>query len=248
MTYHILNGDVLAGQLKETDIKGQFIICAECLIDGDLTGDTLQQFWLSRANYIADNYKTTTDRYYHKCVSEFEKIIDLPVGTEVCLWFENDLFCQANMWFVISLLFKGGKENKIFRVFPAIVNKADLWKGFGISDTKMLEQAYRSRVQFSEAGLILGESLWNAYKVSDFDKLIELSKQESQVFEYLGEVCQAHIDRFPTDNSPGRPDRAVKEIMQNKSKEFEEVFSEFSDKHGIYGFGDSQVKVIYDRN
>lgn len=245
MTYHILNGDCLAEQLRQTNIQGQFIVCAECLVDGDLNGDTLSQFWTTRAKYIADTYNTTTENYY-KCVIEFEKIINLPDGSEVCLWFENDLFCQANMWFVLSLL-KGQTQNKISRVFPIIDNNNDLWKGFGISDAQMLEQAYNSKIQFTDEDISLADNLWDAYKISDFKKLKELSRQHSQCFQYLNEVCQAHIDRFPTDNAMGRPDKTVKEIIENKSKDFQVVFSEFSAQQGIYGFGDLQLKHIYDR-
>ena len=75
----------------------------------------------------------------------------------------------------------------------------------------------------------------------------ELSKKQSDCFEYLEGVCQAHIDRFPSDKTLGRPDKVVKEIIDTNSTEFQVVFSEFSDREGIYGFGDLQVKNIYDR-
>ncbi|MCB9075387.1 MAG: DUF1835 domain-containing protein [Chitinophagales bacterium] len=246
MTYHILNGDCLADQLKQTNIQGQFIICAECLVDGDLTGDTLSQYWTTRAKFISFTYNTAMDDYYNKCVIELEKIINLPDTSEVCLWFENDLFCQTNMWFILSLLSKK-QVKKIFRVFPIIDSNIDLWKGFGISNTQMLEQAYNSKIPFTSKDIKLGDYLWNAYKISDFKKLKELSRQESYCFQHLDEVCQAHIDRFPTDNSLGRPDKIVKEIIENKSEDFQVVFSNFSERQGIYGFGDLQVKNIYDR-
>ena len=245
MTYHILNGDCLAEQLKETNIQGQIIICSECLVEGDLGGDTLSQFWDTRANYIAKTYNTTPDDYYKKCVSGFEAIINLPGDSEVCLWFENDLFCQANMWFIISLLNRG-QNHKIFRVFPVIENNDHLWKGFRSSTSQMLEQAYNSKVPFTNDDLILGESLWNAFQTSDFKQLSRLSLEQSHCFQYLAEVCQAHIDRFPADKSPGRPEREVKDIMQGNSKDFQTVFSEFSDRQGIYGFSDLQVKRMFD--
>jgi hypothetical protein len=77
-------------------------------------------------------YKVSTEDYLNKTVTEFEKLNHLPDHSEVCLWFENDLFCQANMWFVISIL-ANQPTLKIFRIFPVIENKADLWKGFGVA-------------------------------------------------------------------------------------------------------------------
>ncbi|MBK8736432.1 MAG: DUF1835 domain-containing protein, partial [Saprospiraceae bacterium] len=86
-----------------------------------------------------------------------------------------------------------------------------------------------------------------AYQNNDLDKLSMLAKSQSNCFEYLDEVCQAHIDRFPLDKSLGRPEKLVKEIIETKSKEFQIVCSEFADREGIYGFGDLQIKNIFDR-
>jgi hypothetical protein len=245
-TYHILNGDCLADQLGQTKINQDFIVCRECLIDGNLTADNSSDFWAIRAKFIADTYNTSTEEYFNRAVKEFEKLKTLPDNSEVCLWFENDLFCQTNMWFVISLL-AIQPTIKLYRVFPTIKNNIDTWKGFGISSAEMLEQSYSSKVLFKSQDIDLGNNLWTAYKSSNFKKLKELSNIQSDCFQYLEEVCQAHIDRFPTDNSLGRPDKTVKEIIETKSTNFEDVFSEFSIRQGIYGFGDLQLKNIYDR-
>lgn len=88
-TYHILNGDCLAEQLKQTKINQNFIVCRECLIDGDLYADNISDFWTIRAKFIADTYNISTEEYFSKTVSEFEKLNNLPDNSEVYLWFEN---------------------------------------------------------------------------------------------------------------------------------------------------------------
>ena len=40
-TYHILNGDCLAEQLRQTKINQNFIVCRECFIDGNLYADNI---------------------------------------------------------------------------------------------------------------------------------------------------------------------------------------------------------------
>jgi hypothetical protein len=245
-TYHILNGDCLADQLRQTKINQDFIVCRECLIEGNVYADNLTNFWTIRAKFIADTYEVSTKEYLNKTVSEFEKLNNLPDNSEICLWFENDLFCQTNMWFVISIL-ANQPTLKIFRIFPLTENNIDTWKGFGIANPEKLEQAYYSKIQFTLDDIELGKNLWTAYQNGDLDKLNKLAKSQSDCFEYLEEVCQAHIDRFPLDKSLGRPDKVVIEIIETKSKEFQIVFSEFADKEGIYGFGDLQIKNIYDR-
>lgn len=245
-TYHILNGDCLANQLASTSINGNYIICRECLIEGDLTAGDTTGFWEMRAKFISKTYRTSPEEYYNNTVKEFEKLKEIGDHAEVCLWFEHDLFCQANMWFMISLL-AGKPSIQLYRVYPAIKNEADTWKGFGIADEQMLEESYASRVLFTPRDRELGSNLWAAYKNKDFKKLKELSKQESACFQYLEEVCQAHMDRFSDDHSLGRPQQAVKEIMETGPKDFQTVFHEFSKREGIYGFGDLQVKKLYEK-
>jgi len=245
-TFHILNGDCLADQLRQTKINQNFIICRECLIEGNVYSDNIDDFWKIRAHFIADTYYTSTEEYFFKVVSEFEKIKNLPNNSEVCLWFENDLFCQTNMWFVISILANYPKL-KIFRVFPIIENKADIWKGFGTANTKKLELEYDSKSQFKVDDIKLGIDLWEAYRKNDFIKLSQLAKSKSNCFQYLEEICQANMDRFPLDNSLSRPEKVIKQILKTKSKEFNIVFLEFVDKEGIYGFGNLQIKNLYDK-
>lgn len=243
-TFHILNGDCLAEQLKVTKINQNFIICRECLIDGNVSADDLSKLWEVRAEFISDTFGA--DDYFQKVVEELTKIQHLPEGSEVCLWFENDLFCQVNMWFVLSLLLKK-PDLKFFRVFPIIANDADMWKGFGVATSEVLEKAYETKVVFQAQDIALGVKLWEAYQSQDFIKLKELSKQDSDCFQYLEEVCQANIDRFPKDDSLNRPERVIREIIEGNPKDFQEVFAKFSAREGIYGFGDLQVKEIFER-
>lgn len=243
-TFHILNGDCLAEQLKETNLNKDFIICRECLIDGNVSADDLSEFWKVRATFISDTFGA--DDYHQKVVHELTKIDQIPRDSDVYLWFENDLFCQTNMWFMLSLLSK--KVNlKLFRVFPVVENNADIWKGFGVATSESLEKAYETKVVFQAQDIELGVKLWEAYQSQDFVKLKELSKQHSDCFQYLEEVCAAHIDRFPKGNSLGRPERIIREIIEGNSKDFQEVFAEFSAREGIYGFGDLQIKEIFER-
>lgn len=244
--YHILNGDSLADQLRLTKINQDFIICRECLIEGNVQAGNLSDFWKTRAEFISSTYNVSTEEYYNKTVSEFEKLNSILDNAEICLWFENDLFCQANMWFVIFLL-SNRPGLKIFRIFPLIENGAETWKGFGISNSEMLEQAYNLKIEFTPADIELGYDLWTAYQNSDLDKLKVLSKKPSKCFQYLEEVCQAHVERFPHGTATGRPDKVVKEIIETSSTDFQSVLSEFSMREGIYGFGDVQLKTIYDR-
>jgi len=42
--YNILNGDSLRIQLPNT-VSGEIIITRECLVDGDVSGETMEEFF-----------------------------------------------------------------------------------------------------------------------------------------------------------------------------------------------------------
>ena len=82
MIYNILNGDALAYSFAAATIEGDIIVMREALIDGDVAANSLQALWHARAKHFG----TTTTEYYNKSVTEFEKIINAPDGSEFNLW------------------------------------------------------------------------------------------------------------------------------------------------------------------
>ena len=72
MVYNILNGDSLANSFPDAKIEGDIIVVREGLIDGDLSGDNLHDFWQSRASYMG----LTESEYNNSVVKEFEKIMN----------------------------------------------------------------------------------------------------------------------------------------------------------------------------
>ncbi|NBA86817.1 DUF1835 domain-containing protein [Emticicia sp. CRIBPO] len=244
MIYHILNGDALAYQFP---LEGEVIVCRECLIDGDLSGADLPAFFKSRAAYISGTFEEREESYYEGVVPEFEKILRIAAGSEINLWFEDDLFCQANLWFVFSLIAAGPDDLKIYRVFPEIPEGENHWRGFGFPDVTLLHKAFAKRKRLTAEDLSQGRQLWGAYQSGDLETLKKLAAQASEGFNLLAEVVEAHAERFSADGGLGRPEKTVKKIMETRTSDFHHLFSYFFLEEGIYGFGDTQVKAIYDR-
>ena len=143
------------------------------------------------------------------------------------------------MWFCLSLIKDAHAE--IYRVAPVIKNQKDIWKGFGILGKEDLQRSFEAREKFSRKDLELGVNLWNAYQNQDFEKLEILSKTESKCFPGLEDVCKAEIEK------EDRPKAVLQKIMRNGETIFGAVFQKFNETEGIYGFGDLQVKRIYDQ-
>ncbi len=235
--FHITNGDYLADDLKETSIEGEIIICREALVSGNLKADSLKDFWDLRADVISEDYNVSKESYYQKSVSEFEKILNIPEGSEVNLWFEDDLFCQINLWFCISLL-SNINNLKIYRIFPKTTVE-NHWKGFANYDYSDLKNALESKVLFNENDIDLAVNLWKAYQNNDIDSLKQLSENQSNCFHFLKEVIDAYINTNPED--------FITNQIENGLTDFESVFKQFQEELGIFGFGDLQVRKIYEK-
>lgn len=241
MQKHILPGDSIIEPFRETNIAGEIIVCRECLIDGDLSAESLEEFWRVREDFLKDAYGETqkSDDFYKQNVrGEFEKLLNTPKDTELNLWFEYELFCQANLWFCLYLLKDSGAD--IYRVAPVVRSEDDVWLGFGGLNPDDLRTCFDARTKLSRNDVSLGADLWKAFQENDFDQLRDLSRTESECFPYLNEVCEAAIEK------QFRPRRSVKTIIESGESNFGKVFQKFNEIEGVYGFGDLQVKKIFD--
>jgi len=241
----LLNGDCLAEQLQDAELPVERIIFREALISGPVGGATWEEFWETRVGFLTQNYGATAQAVQEKTVAELEKIRSLADGIELSLWFEDDLFCQVNLWFVLKLLSES-HNIKIYRVFPPKASSANSWKGFGNASAAALAQAYESKVLFTSSDLALGKTLWEAYRLGDGAQLIALSKSVSPCFRQLAEVCQAQLDRISEDPSERRPEKVILELLAKGITDFDTLFYQFSEREGIYGFGDLQVRKLFD--
>jgi hypothetical protein len=236
METHILNGDALA---EKFPIAGDVIVCREALIDGPVQARG-EQFWKERATYLTDTYNADETTYFVDVKTEFEKLSQLRTQG-LNLWFEHDLFCQVNMWFVIHSVQLYKIQIPLFRVMPP-PDMLNVWSGFGRMNTADLQNCFSSRMALTDDETKLGVSLWEAFREHDFESLRKLSSVQAPAYPYLKEVCEAHIERFSSDE--GRPQKSLRAIKNSGLADFHDIFKAFSKTEGIYGFGDLQVREM----
>ncbi|MEQ9307372.1 MAG: DUF1835 domain-containing protein [Marinoscillum sp.] len=239
-TYHILNGDALKDQFP-TDLAGEIIVMRECLVDGPVHGDSLADFFRTRAEFLDSTYHDPNEKYAQKAVPEITKIANINSG-EVNLWFEDDLFCQVNLWFVCSLLYT--KKVQVNLVRP---EGSSLQYGFGGLDKEGLVKAFKKKRTLTPVNVNQFAILWFNYRKQGIERLLKLSVQVYENFPFVKEAVNAHVERFSLDGKMGRPEQTILDIIQEKSTtDFGVIFREFCQRVPIYGFGDLQVKKIYD--
>jgi hypothetical protein len=240
--YHILNGDSLMSQLPKS-IIGELIVARECLVDGNIQGDTLSELFTNRAEHIESYSQVPKGKYFESTVPEIQKIISIPAKATVYCWFEDDLFCQVNFWFVLHLLSKKKQGYKIYLVRPNMGNEYS----FGHMSQEELITAYNAATCIEAIDLKRLATLWLNYQQKNFDNLLEIAKRLLNQFPFLLPAVNAEIDRLPDDSGYGRPERQLLLIMKNlETQDFSTVFRVFHQTEGIYSFGDLQVRRMFD--
>lgn len=244
MIYQIFNGDALAYSFPDAGLPGSVIVIREALIDGDLAGDTLQEFWRTRSLSL----QVSENDYRKRVVTEFEQIRNAPSHSQFNLWFEYDLFCQVNLWFVLFFIHRLATEKTVYWVssthLPRISKQ--FWTGFGRATSSELISCYENKIMLTEEDLQYGAALWLAYKSGNLPLLAELAAMPNQAFPFVAEVIQAHIERFAPDGR-GRPEKTIESIIDEVGFDFNFVMKTFWERESIYGFGDTQIRKIYDK-
>lgn len=239
-SYHILNGDALKERFPR-EIEGERIIMRECLVDGPVGGRSIEELLKTRAKFLSTEYGGTETEYFSKVAVELKKIVSIPTGSSVYLWFEDDLFCQANLWFVLHLLASHSRSNQLYLVRPKIHSQY----GFGAYQPDELSNLLSNRIRLTRIEDL--SKLWSYYQNGELSELRELAVQLSTEYPFLLQAVVAHIERIPSKNSFGRPTEVIKQIINELgTSEFGPIFREFSKRESVYGFGDLQVKRIFD--
>ncbi len=239
---HILNGDALHDRFPE-GLEGRTLVARECLVDGDVMGNTLKEVSQSREEFLLDVYGVPMGDYRENSLAEFKKIQTIPSGEEVVLWFEDDLFCQVNLWFVIWLLDEARKDHPLFLVRPLAGSRY----AFANLDEAGLIQSFEAKMAITPAHRSAFASMWKAYQYEDRIAMHRLATGPLADYDFLLPVIDAEVARYRDESGISPMEHAVKEIIvQDPDGDFPAHFATFSHNHPIYGLGDLQFKRVWD--
>ena len=238
---HIINGDALEDQFPK-DLPGEILVFRECLIEGPKKVVEFEAFFASRAAYLSDAYGPKIKESYSRELSVplMKVVTDLKLS-EIVLWFEEDLFCQTNFWFICYFLEESGFGGKVSWAKPSGVAKYN----FGLLSKEALTAVFEDRLPVNIAKIAL---LWQAYSVNDSDKLIRLVEGIAGLSQYIIPAAIAYRDMNTSTIEKSRPYLSLLAITKTlKTTHFGKVFMVFCKKEAVYGFGDLQVKRIFDQ-
>src|SRR5205085_6229539 len=106
---HILNGDAARPELEGSGIGGDVLVFREAMACGPCpAGAGRDAFLDARAGHLAEAYGENMLRARRELGRMEARLDAIGASDEVLLWFEEDLFCQVHLWYLLDRI--GGRS------------------------------------------------------------------------------------------------------------------------------------------
>lgn len=220
------------------EIEGELLVCRECLIDGPLKGRNLTDFFAERMLFLEEFYGDPEQFYLNEVVPQFDAMQEIPKGSNVYFWFEADLFCQLNFWFSASLM-NIANGSKYYLVIPDAPNQY----GFSGLDNKQLIAAHEDPRPLSSMTMAVLQQIWKACQTSDQPTALSLANMLQISVPQLAELPKVLKNYYDEQHL-----RLLEQIIAaQETPDFGTTFQEFCKTAPQYGFGDLQLKRLFDQ-
>ena len=113
---------------------------------------------------------------------------------EVVLWFEQDLFCAVNLWYLLAWFSRRPAAARLVLVYPP----TDAVKGLGRLEPAQLAALFTERRLVTPHALALGRRAWEAYTDADPRGAVALADQDDEALPFVRQAFQHHCERFPS--------------------------------------------------
>jgi hypothetical protein len=178
---HLLNGDATAAVFPAA-LPGERAVWRDILMEGPAGADAM-----TRAAWLAPRLGVTADDYARGWREGEATLARALEHDEIVLWFEQDLFCATNLWFVIDRLAGG----HVSLVFPGLDED---FAGLGTLGPEAFAPLLERRERLSAAAVGEARDLWRAYAAAEPVALAALVP----TLPFAARAIRLHCGRFPS--------------------------------------------------
>jgi hypothetical protein len=228
---HIHNGDSVANTARRAGIPGRHVAYRETLISGPVRPNLGAQEWIEeRARFLAEHYGENLLRVRNELLEQEQLLDRAREEEEVVLWFEHDLFCLANLLYLLSRLTKCRRLSIIWCSHP-----------LGTMEDDDIFKQYHSRYAVAPAMMSAGALGWRAYISEDATDLNRMLDADFVDFPFLRDGFLLHASRFPsTRNGLGEVEQRALAGIDAGATDFASLFARFDQAPPRFGFGDGE--------
>jgi hypothetical protein len=225
---HILNGDATAAVFPAA-LPGDRAVWRDILMEGPAVRDGHV-----RATWLAPRLGVTAAEYERGWRDGMQTLARAAGDDEVVLWFEQDLFCAANLWFILDSL---PATTSARLVFPAL---GRTFAGLGTLAVDEFLPMFEARTPLGPAEREEATALWRAYASGDPTTL----PRTAGALPFRREAVRLHLGRFPsTLHGLDEVETATLHELTAGSRGFVELFQTVTDSASPLrqlGMGDVQ--------
>jgi hypothetical protein len=234
---HITSGDSSAALLERAGIEGEIVPWREALSEGPAPRLESGKEWIeTRARFLSDEYRLGFEGVRHQ-LEALEGVLERAgEAEEIVLWFDRDLFCQANFLYLLARLSTlAAGTTRISRVYGG---EREIGRMSSVEMIDLLD----TRIELTAEDLRLGRGGWEAYSSSDPRRIEEFLREPTGRLPHLGHALRLHLGRFPSmTNGLGSIEQWLLERIASGERTFASLFSRFSSEMSDYGMGDWQI-------
>lgn len=228
---HLLNGDATLSVFPPA-LPGDRVVWRDIMVEGPAVGEGA-----ARAAWLAPRLGITRDDYERRWRDGQAVLARTAVEDEVILWFEQDLFCAVNLWFVASTL---PATTPVWLVFPPVT---DTWRGLGTLAPQDLADLFEHRRPFDANARAEAGALWRAYAASEPTALARLVP----TLDFARDAVRLHLGRFPsTARGIDEIETTTLATLAHGARAFTELFRAVTHApaHRRHGMGDVQYAAV----
>ena len=188
-TAHLRCGDDLRERLPAAGWAGTYLAFADPVCQGPVGEDALMTYLGRRARFVAAHYGAVLQEARLRLGAEYAALHGLERFDSVLLWFEHDLWDQAALIRVLSLLAeRRGLEGRLFLV-PADGRRP--FAHLGDAELGALEPAPLSRAQ-----LEAGAEAWEGFAAED-PRALDALWRRALPLPHLAHALRRHLQDLP---------------------------------------------------
>jgi hypothetical protein len=231
---HIVNGDATRARLEPAALPGEVLVWRDILVEGPVDAALdVDALAARRAPWLARRLGVPADRYADNARAQTAALAHAERHDEIVLWFEQDLFCVANLAYLAAWLRRTRRSGGVTLIFPA--------EPLGETETARLTALFTDRRPFTAAAIAHAAAWWEAYASPDprsFDALAP------GPLPFLDAAARLHRARFPaTRTGLGSVEAAALAVIEETPRPFSDVFRAASRDERMRGHGMGDVQL-----
>ena len=243
---HLVNGQSTLGTLEKSSVPGEKFSIDDILMEGPVVdGLHSESSWETRADYLERCFSIPKTEYLSGNAARNRVLQQALTHDEIVLWFEFDLFCQANLlyfldWFASQDL----ARTRLTLICPETFPGHDRFRGLGELHDDELASLFPDLAEVTPQQKQTAQNAWQAYGSDDPREIDRFLQSDTSALPLLAPALRAHLQRFPSVvNGLGMLGQKTLEILADAPLSFQKLFPRVTATPEIFrhGMGDMQL-------